>query len=1085
MNKTVKLCYCQPAEVRIENVGVQTGYMSRFSLKTKVTLFFPLAVTIVLAVILFFVHSLLGGYIKKSVSSQQDQILSLLAGEIDRDLDFSSKTLQALSKKLTLRQLSDPDSAFLFLQERSEFATLFDNGMFLFDAQGRIVAELPLGVSRTGKDFSFREYFKVTVATKAPYISEPYISSQNHLHPAIMLTTPIVDSKGNLLAVLGGSIDLTQANFVADISSRKIGKSGYLFLFNKDRVMISHPDQARILKQNIPPGADRSLDLAINGFEGTDESVNSRGVPTQITYKHLKVKEWIVAASCPTSEAYQSIRKMDKIFLVILPLFSFALFWFTRRYMNSFTEPIIRLTRHVESLSHKKGDERLFVAETGDEVAVLGTAFNELVSESDLQRSRLESELHRYERADAQLIRQNEYLQALHETTLGLISRLDVAGLLQDIVVRSGHLVGTEHCYVYLKNAAETEMVMVYQSGIYNQLNHYPIRKGEGIAGRIWSTGKLCHIDDYSRWEWRLPDPDRDMLRAMAGVPLKSGDNIVGVLGVAFLDEGVTLSEEQLDLLAQFGELASLALENARLNDESKREIAERIKAEANLCKFSVAVEHSPLSIVITNTSGTIEYVNQHFTNLTGYSMKEVIGHNSSILKSGETSKEEYREMWETILAGGEWRGEFYNRKKDGGLYWEQAYLSPIRDDSNRITNFIAIKEDITERKLLENQLRHSQKMEAIGQLAGGIAHDFNNILTAIIGYASIMQLKLADDSPLKKNAEQIAATAERGATLTQGLLAFSRKQATNPVLVNLNEVLGRVHQLLLRLISEDIDLEIILSPQALPVMADSVQIEQVLMNLATNARDALPNGGSIVVTADKIRMDSDFVLSSGFGQPGEYALLTFTDNGEGMGDDVVKHIFEPFYTTKELGKGTGLGLSIVYGIIKKHGGYITCESRIGAGTCFHVYLPLLTEPASFEEKVTAVSSMPDNGVDVILVAEDNDIARDFSKDVLEEFGYSVLLARDGEETLEVFKENLDRIDLIILDVIMPKLKGRDVYDAVKAIAPSTKILFCSGYSKEDIVSQGAMEQGMNFLAKPFTPKELLIKIREVLDGGE
>jgi len=1059
--------------------------MSRFSLKTKVTLFFPLAVTTILAAILFFVHSLLGSYIKESISSQQLQIVSILADEIDRKLVSSHKTLQALSKGFTPQQISDPDAVLVFLLERSASATLFDNGLFLFDPQGRIVAELPLGISRAGKDFSFREYLKITLATKAPYISDPYISSQSHHHPAIMLTAPILDGNGNLLAVLGGSIDLTQSNFLGDISSRKIGKSGHLFLFNRDRAMISHPDPNRILKQNIPPGADLSIDLAVNGFEGTDESVNSGGVHALVTYKHLKAKNWIVAASYPTTEAFQAIRRMDSIFMIVLPLFSFALFWFTRRYMNSFTEPIIRLTKHVEGLPQKNGDERLFIAEAGDEVAVLGAAFNELVTENDLQRSRLENELNRYELADAQLLRQNEYLHALHEVTLGLISRLDVAGLLQDIVVRSGHLVGTEHSYVYLKNIADTEMVMVYQTGIYNQLKHYPIKRGEGIAGRIWSTGKLCHIDDYSRWQWRLPDPDRDVLRAMAGVPLTSGDNIVGVLGVAFLDEGVVLSSEQLELLTQFGELASLALENARLNDESKREIAERIKAEANLRKFSVAVEHSPLSIVITDTSGKIEYVNQHFSDLTGYSSEEAIGANPKILKSGETTVEEYREMWETILAGGEWRGEFYNRKKDGGLYWEQAYLSPIRDNSNHITNFIAIKEDITERKILENQLRHSQKMEAIGQLAGGIAHDFNNILTAIIGYASIMQLKLPDDSPLKKSAEQIAATADRGATLTQGLLAFSRKQASNPVVVNLNEVLDRVHQLLLRLISEDINLEIILSSQALPVMADSVQIEQVLMNLATNARDALPDGGGIVIKADKVKVDSDFVLASGFGQPGEYALLTFTDNGKGMGDDVVKHIFEPFYTTKELGKGTGLGLSIVYGIIKKHGGYISCHSTVGTGTSFHVYLPLLTGSASVEEKVSAVSNMPDNGADVILVAEDNDIARDFARDILEEFGYSVLLARDGEETLEVFKENLDRIDLIILDVIMPKLKGREVYDAVMAIDPSMKILFCSGYSRDDIISQGALERGMNFLAKPFTPKELLIKIRGVLDSGK
>ncbi|MEI6703009.1 MAG: PAS domain S-box protein, partial [Deltaproteobacteria bacterium] len=956
--------------------------------------------------------------------------------------------------------------------------------LFLFDRQGRIVAELPLGISRTGKDFSFRSYIKVTFATKAPHMSDPYVSSQNHHHPSIMMTAPILDNHGNIMAVLGGSIDLMQNNFLGDLSSRKIGKTGYLFLFNKNRVMISHPDPARIMKQDIPPGANPLLDRAISGFEGTDETVNSRGLHAVSTFKHLKTTNWIIGANYPVTEAFEPIKALDNIFIIILPLFSLATFWFTRRYLNHFTRPIIQLTRHVEELSQKNGNERLFQTESGDEFAVLGEAFNELIRESDLQRSKLESELDRYERADAQLLRQNKYLKALRETTLGLISRMDVAGLLQTIVTRAGNLVGTEHCYVYLKNAAGTEMEMVFQSGIYNRLRHFPIKPGEGIAGRIWSTGKLFHVDDYSRWEGRLPDPNRDVLKAMAGVPLKFGEEMVGVLGVAFVDEEVVLNDEQLELLGHFGELASLALENARLNDDSQRELAERIKAEAHLRKLSVAVEQSPVSIVITDTEGTIEYVNPYFSELTGYSLEEVLGLNPRVLKTGETGTDEYRRLWETILSGGEWRGEFHNRKKDGELYWEQAHISPIRDDSNCITHFIAIKEDITGHKQLESQLHHSQKMEAIGQLAGGIAHDFNNILTAIIGYASIMKLKLPEDSPLKKSAEQITLTAERGASLTQGLLAFSRKQATNPLVVDLNEVLNRVHQLLLRLISEDINLEIILLSQSLPVMADSVQIEQVLMNLATNARDALSMGGSIVIKAEAISIDSDFALARGFGQPGDYALLTFTDNGKGMDTEIVKHIFEPFYTTKELGKGTGLGLSIVYGIIKKHGGYITCLSKIGVGTSFHVYLPLLNELAPFEEKESKEIGLTDRGADVILMAEDNDIARDLAKEILEEFGYSVLEAGDGQEALDIFKDNLDRIDLVILDVIMPKLNGREVYDAVMAIDPSAKILFCSGYSKDVVISQGGLEQGMNYLAKPYTPKELLMKIREVLDYG-
>lgn len=1055
--------------------------MFRFSLKTKVTLFFPLAVTIALFVLLFLIQHLLQGYIKESISAQQFQIVSNLVDEIDQKLIETHKPLIALANKLTPDMVSDPEEALAFLLERTESTGLFDNGIFLFDAHGRIVAELPLGVSRSGQDFSYREYLKITFYSKKPYISDPYISSQSHHHPAIMLTAPIFDSKGNLLAVLGGSIDLLKSNFLGDINKRKIGRTGYIFLFDTNRTMIIHPDSKRIMKKDIPLGANILLDRAIKGYEGTGETVNSRGVKNLATFKQLKSKEWIIGANFPLKEAYLPVMKVRKIFLFALPLISLAIFIFMRRYLKKLTTPIIQFTKHVEDLAGKEGRDRFFYIKGEEEIATLAQAFNGLIMKTDQQREYMEEDLEKRKSAELQLHRQNEYLQALHETTLGLIKRLDVVSLLQAIVTRSGRLVGTEHCFLYLVNNEGTELEMVCQSGIYNMLIHHPVKRGEGVSGRVWSTGEPLLVNDYNSWEGRLNDEDRNILHAMAGVPLKVGDAVVGVLGLAFIDSGILFSHEQMDVLEQFGELASLALENARLNDESMRELTERKRAEEDLRKLSVAVEQNPASIVITDKFGNIEYANPHFTNLTGYKLEEVLGKNPSILKTGETSNEEYRNLWETILAGGEWRGEFHNRKKDGDLYWEQALIAPIRDNSYSITHFIAIKEDITERKQLEGQLRHAQKMDAIGQLAGGIAHDFNNILTAIVGYSSIIQLKLPEGSPLKKTAEQIAATAERGATLTQGLLAFSRKQTSNPVVVDLNEIITRVHQLLLRLISEEIYLEINLDTDCLPILADSGQIEQVLMNLATNARDAMPNGGTLKISTEPVVLDNDFVLARGFGAPGRYVMLSCTDSGEGIAPEVVKHIFEPFYTTKEMGKGTGLGLSIVYGIIKKHGGYILCHSTVGLGTIFEIYFPLLDSVPDviIEKKPVKIDKIQSEIC--ILLAEDDDTARQLSKEILQEFGYEVIEAVDGEDAVKKYREHSGRINLLMLDVIMPKLNGREVYDAIKGINPEALIFFCSGYSKDEVVSRGGVEASMNFLAKPFTPKELLMKIREVL----
>ena len=676
-----------------------------------------------------------------------------------------------------------------------------------------------------------------------------------------------------------------------------------------------------------------------------------------------------------------------------------------------------------------------------------------------------------------------EYLTALHETTLGLLSRRDISGLLPAIVTRAGRLAGTEHCYVYLKSGDGTVMDMNFQSGIYESLVHYPIHPGEGLAGRVWELGCPFRVNDYNCWDGRLPDPARDVLRAMAGVPLTVNGDVAGVLGLAYVDEGMVFSDDMMEMLEQFGKLASLALENAHLMEESRRELAERRNAEERLRKLSQVVEQSTVSIVITDTNGLIEYANPYFESLTGYSLQELVGQTPRIFKSGLTSRSEYRNLWETILSGEVWRGEFYNIKKNGDFYWEAAVISPVRDLEGGISHFIAIKEDITERKKLESQLRHSQKMEAVGQMAGGVAHDFNNILTAIIGYATIMQMKLPEESPLKTTLDQVIATAERGASLTAGLLAFSRKQVSNPVRTNLNRVISQMESLLLRVVGEDVRLTTELHPGELPVMADSMQIDQVIMNLATNSRDAMPGGGRITISTEVVTLDNQFVARHGFGNKGRFALLIFSDSGSGMDEETVKKIFEPFYTTKETGKGTGLGLSIVYGIIKKHGGYIICNSMPGMGTIFHIYLPLLEEEQQPPDTPRGAGLMRGEN-EVILLVEDDQATRKLGREVLEKFGYTVIEAEDGLQALELYRSRHAGINLVILDAVMPGLNGGEVFREMLAIKPDERVIFCSGYGS-DAVSLTEYEGGRAyFVAKPYSVRELLATIRKALTNG-
>ncbi len=420
-------------------------------------------------------------------------------------------------------------------------------------------------------------------------------------------------------------------------------------------------------------------------------------------------------------------------------------------------------------------------------------------------------------------------------------------------------------------------------------------------------------------------------------------------------------------------------------------------------------------------------------------------------------------------------------RHKETGEYrWLEDKVIPIIDDKGHITGLFGVARDITERKRLEEQLLHSQKMEAIGQLAGGVAHEFNNILTAIIGYGNILLMKMKGDDPLRHNVEQILASSERAAGLTQGLLTYSRKQITAPRPENLNDMVKKTEGLLLRIIGEDIELRTVLSGEELTVMADRGQMEQVLMNLATNARDAMPDGGSLTISTELVEIDMEFINIHGYGEPGMYALISVADTGIGIEKKMMEKIFEPFFTTKEIGKGTGLGLAMVYGIIKQHDGYINVYSESGKGTTFKIYLPVIK--AKIREKESSIIQLPIGGTETVLVAEDDKALRKLIKTVLGEFGYKVIDAVDGEDAVEKFMENKDRIDLLVFDVIMPKKNGKEAYEEIKKINPMVKALFTSGYTSNIIHKKGILEEGINFILKPVSPKELLRKVREILD---
>lgn len=511
----------------------------------------------------------------------------------------------------------------------------------------------------------------------------------------------------------------------------------------------------------------------------------------------------------------------------------------------------------------------------------------------------------------------------------------------------------------------------------------------------------------------------------------------------------------------------------------------DRRRAELEYAKLFQAVEQSPVTVVVTDSEGIIEYVNPAFSRITGYAREEVVGRNPRQLPSGAHPARFYTESWRNVTVGKEWRGQIQNRRKSGEVFWEDAVVSPVQDGSGRTTHYIAVKEDITERKRAEEALRssneqllQSQKVEAIGRLAGGVAHDFNNILNVILGHSELALRTLAEADPRRRNVLEIRKASERAANLTRQLLAFSRRQVLQPRVLVLNAVIHDVEKMLRPLIGEDVELVTDCEPALGSVLADPGQLEQVILNLAVNARDAMPHGGRLSITTRNVAADAIEPAHRALLGGGRFVLLSVSDAGAGMSDEVQKHIFEPFFTTKPPGKGTGLGLSTVYGIVKQSDGFVFVKSASGRGTTFDIYLPRVE---GVPEATEAPAPAPEvgRGDETVLLVEDNEALRELTREMLEMDGYHVLEAETADHALELASQH--PVQLLLTDIVMPQLNGRELARRIEAIRPGLKVLYMSGYSADVVSVHGVLETGLAFLPKPFTPSDLAVKVREVL----
>jgi PAS domain S-box-containing protein len=567
--------------------------------------------------------------------------------------------------------------------------------------------------------------------------------------------------------------------------------------------------------------------------------------------------------------------------------------------------------------------------------------------------------------------------------------------------------------------------------------------------------------------------PVHDLLRqrgivSLLVLPLVIKDEVIGSLNLD-VAELRHFSAEEVSLAWSVAEQVAGALAHARLARGHQRLIT--------------AVEQIAEGVLITDTSGTILYANPAFAQITGYSQAEVAGQDSRILANGVLSTS-YEEAWATISAGKGWHGRLANRRRNGTLYRADVTVSPVRDEGGKIVNYVALQRDVTHELELEEQYQRAQRMEVVGRLTAGIAHDFNNLLTAINGFAELARIEAGSDGEIPELLDKVLDAGRRAAGLVRQLLAFSRKQIIEPQTLDLNDVVGDMGKMLQHIIGEDVRLRTALAPGLWPVIADPAQIEQVIVNMAVNARDAMLHGGELTIETASVTLDDGYVASHLGVKPGDYVLVSVSDTGIGMSREVQAHIFEPFFTTKESGRGTGLGLATAYGIIKQGGGDIQVYSEEGVGTTFKIYLPRSRKAmASSAHSKPELVEEPLSGSETILLIEDNDRVRELARLALQQRGYAVLEAENGAQALQLAAHHSGSIQMLLADVVLPGLSGMALVEQLTQVQPGLKTLFMSGYADETIAYHGLLKPGATLLQKPFSPMTLARKVRAVLDA--
>lgn len=797
--------------------------------------------------------------------------------------------------------------------------------------------------------------------------------------------------------------------------------------------------------------------------------------------------------------------------------------------------------------------------------------------------------------------RQHEYLLSLQKTSLDLVSQLDLEKLLENIVRRAGDLTGTSAGFLDLIDPETNRLMPKVGLGVLADSLNFELHLGQGLAGIVWQTGQSLIVNDYANWPGRIKGLKEQLVHSIVAVPLLVDSKVQGVLGLAYDSAaGGTFGPETIEVLNQFARLATVAIQNAQLFSQVEQELIERKQAEEALRLQGAALEAAANAIVITDIEGNIQWANAAFTTLTGYTLVEAIGRNPrQLVKSGMHDEPFYKNMWDTILAGKVWHGELINRRKDGSLYTEEQKITHLKNTNGNISHFIAIKQDITERKQAENdrirlltqvreqaqrirqiidtvpqgivllseagqvmltnlvaerdmtilsrkdendlithlgiyalpallagrdwqeitadgrtfvtiarplpenfdskswvlviddvteqrttqRYQHAQeRLATVGQMAAGIAHDFNNVMSVINLYAQLLQ-SVPDLSPKsQQHLTLIRKQAQYAADLIAQILDFSRRSDIEQQPLDLLPLMKEFIKLLKHTLPENISLSLPYDQKGYVVLADHTRLQQAFMNLAFNARDAMPNGGELSYTFSTLMLTEEETAPLPDMAAGKWVHLAVADTGAGIAPEHIHFVFDPFFTTKEVGKGTGLGLSQVYGIIKQHGGFIDLQSQVGKGTTFDIYLPLVSIPAS-NGPANAETGMPVGQGETVLVVEDNEVMRLSVTESLTHLGYKVLAAAESAAAQTMLGREGSVVDMVLTDLVMPGMDGVQLINVMRQKYPEVKFLIMTGHTLEEERLETLRETAVPWIQKPFTIEQLAQKVRSVLDS--